>query len=225
MSWDDATEGLLLSWGAKAQLMVWIHNKSSQRYTSIADAFSLSIQCTNLTVSITSFISSAVALDETWVTIIMIILGIANIIAAALATVHKEAGPEGLAKSHNHHARLCASFARRVSMTISLPRSERQETSVLQAFQVEYEDIISHAPFISSTIIAQFHQTFSESEFVPDIIIDRVDIRSRKQYGSSLSFAHGFSGYSKLDEDTDMLKPTSPMDDTPCVARSNTSTS
>jgi hypothetical protein len=171
-SWNPDQEKILKIWAEKASGWAWLHDKSCRYYNSLTNRYTypsilLSTLSSGLGFSIAGNLENT---SQNMNRYMSYVIGLMNIVSAALASFQKFIRSTEKAEMHLHMTKIFSSFCRKIVLELALQPGDRRDCiEFCKNCRDEYDKLVTDSPEIPSEIITKFRQTFADTIHIPEV--------------------------------------------------------
>jgi len=171
--WTDENERLLASKGEKLKGLVWMHDKSREKYSKLNSLTGF----INIGISATAtFVATSLCTDLIDSNIYPQLLTFLTALSATSATVNQFMDFEERSRSHDNYVKLYDELASDIEIQLTKPRSYRENgLSYVDRILIDYNRTNKNCPTIPNNVSLKFEKIFKDAKIAKPEINDRID--------------------------------------------------
>lgn len=159
--WTKEHEAILVEWADKAMCFRWLHAKAHQQYAKLLMWFTIPVIIMSTTTGTANFAQDKIPINYRGYAAMLI--GTVNIFAGILTTIQQFLKVSELNEAHRVASISWDKFYRNTKVELSKSPNERAPVlQLLKSSKDEFDRLMETSPSISSAIIDEFKQTFSD---------------------------------------------------------------
>lgn len=171
--WTDENEHLLASKGEKLKGLVWMHDKSREKYSFLHKVFGF----TNIGISATAtFVATSLCTDLIDSIIFPQLLTFLTALSTASSTINQFMDFEERARSHDTYVKLYDELASDIEIQLTKPRVYRENgLSYVDRVLIDYNRTNKNCPTIPNSVSLKFEKIFKDAKISKPEINNRID--------------------------------------------------
>ena len=193
LTWTEATEEMLASWGDVSSCYKWLHEQAFRKFYRINYFMSIPIIIlSTLTGTVSVGMSSLVSAE--YVNMATQIVGGVNILTGIITTLQNFFHFAQLSEGHQHSSVGWNKLERNIRIELKIERKSRKDADTfIKVCRSEYDRLLEQSPVIPEDIIRKFKNTFvKQTKLIkPDIcdILEHTEIAKvpKEPYKLSIS--------------------------------------
>jgi len=163
ISWDETTEGILVSWADQAQCYTWLCYRAHLRYSRLQACFSIPTIIFSTVVGAASFTNLSGSFSQ----YLPLVVGSVNISIGILTTIQQYFK----ISEYNENFRICSrawdKYARRIELELTRSPCTRESAGLfLKKASEDFERLMETTPSLPIDIVKEFGKKFGQEKGV-----------------------------------------------------------
>ena len=159
--WTNDQEDLLAGWAHKSAGLRWMHDRTSKQYGHRNNLIQVPSIMLSTLCGAAGFGTAGMSADSP---LAPLTIGTLNLVCACLTAVGSYMKYQAAAEKHGLSANRHGAFYRDVTVELSLPRCDRQNSKMfLQQCRLNFGTIVDESPTIPNGIIAKYKTAYADA--------------------------------------------------------------
>ena len=185
IEWTQEHEGILIEWADKAMCYRWLHSKANAMYSSLNAWYTIPVIVISTLTGTANFAQERVPIA--YQSYFVMLVGAFNILAGIITTIQQFLKITQLNEAHRVSSIAWDKFYRNIKIELAKHPSERMQVlQLLKICKEEFDRLMETSPVIPDKIIADFKESFEETEVyksiskpeICDVLISTNDTRN-----------------------------------------------
>lgn len=166
--WTEEHEHIFIEWSDKSMIYRWLHSRANVMYSNLNAWYTIPVIIISTLTGTANFAQEKVPYE--YQSYFGMIIGTFNIVAGIVTTIQQFLKITQLNEAHRVSSIAWDKFYRNIKIELSKHPSERMQVlQLLKLCKEEFDRLMETSPVIPDKIIAQFKESFEETETYQNI--------------------------------------------------------